>query len=229
MTGIYCACDVGPASWPPQLSAMVLATHKNFQSLVPAVADAETMFDKVGLALCHQYLFDRETPPREKNLWAPWELLSFEINLSCVDRLYHIRRNEHDDTFELVARVEHKNRHLFVELSCSCYFECLTLQGGGQIYVSYDAGLFAKVITTKMENERLFYTSLGVEGRSMQERWPVRRWRSPPSLGLLCHLAVSTNISRLSHYSNLLPLPLTRNLDEFLKAQEAMKMYDGFS
>lgn len=207
---------------------MVVETHKNFQSLVPAVADAEDMYDIVCLPTCHQYLFDKETPPREKNLWAPGELQNFEINLSCVDRLYHIHRSEDDDTFKLVARVEYKNRHLFIELSCSCYFECLECKGAGQIYLSYDAGLFAKVITTKMENEALFYCSLGVEGQSTHERWPLRKWRSPPSLGLLCRLAVTANISRLSHYPKVLPLTVIRDLDEFVRVKEAMMDYDRY-
>ncbi|XP_050719476.1 uncharacterized protein LOC127000095 [Eriocheir sinensis] len=205
-------------------------THLDFHTLVPEVADAEAMNTTVGRAICHQYLFDRRTSPREVSLWAPGELQEFNISLQCVDRLYHIYKSE-DHIFELVTRVEYKDRYLFVELSCSCYFEGFECQGGGQIYVSYSASLFTKVITTKLWNEELFYQSLAqdgylVEGRSVFERCPPARWHTPPSLMALSHLTVSNNKDNLGHYRELLPTAVAQSVDEFVQVQEAVKDYD---
>lgn len=166
----------------------------------------------------------------EESLWAPRELQAFSINLSCVDRLYHIHRDA-DDFFELVARVEYKERCLFVELNCRCYFEALECQGGGQIYVSYSASLFAKVITTRMQNKVLFYESLAqdgylVEGQVEHERWPSSQWHTPPTLKTLSYLAISSNRAALSHFPKVLPPGITYSVEEFMNTQDAMKNYD---
>nr|BDT63472.1 MAG: hypothetical protein [Sesarmops intermedium nimavirus] len=178
------------------------------------------------MAICHQYLFDRKTSPTETSLWASGELRKFTIRLECVDRLYHIQRK--DDDFQLVARVEHKGRPLFVELYCKCYFdfEDYECHGGGQIYMSYYASLFTKVITTKLRNESLAQDGYLVEAPSEHERWPARagRWYTAPSLKVLCHLAISSNNATLRQYPAVLPAALTRSVNEFV----AMKDYDNW-
>nr|BDV50165.1 MAG: hypothetical protein [Chiromantes dehaani nimavirus] len=208
----------------------MLATHRDFQSLVPGVSDVESMDTVVGIAICHQYLFDRRTSPTEASLWASGELWKFTIRLECVDRLYDIQRK--DDDFELVARVEHKGRSLFVELYCMCYFENYECKGGGQIYVSYCASLFTKVIDTKQASFYEFLAQDGylVEAPSEHERWPARagRWYTAPSLKVLCHLAISSNSATLRQYPAVLPAALTRSVDEFVYLQEAMKDYDNW-
>lgn len=205
-------------------------THRDFYTLVPEVVNAEAMDTIVGRAICHQYLFDRRTSPTEVSLWAPGELQGFDISLQCVDRLYHIHESE-DDIFELVVRVEYKDRYLFVELSCSCYFEGFECSGGGQIYVSYSPNLFTKVITTKLGNEELFYQSLAqdgylVEGRGVLERSFPTQWHTPPSLMALSHLTISNNKDNLGHYPELFPTAVAQSVDEFVQIQEAMKDYD---
>lgn len=205
------------------------ATHREFKTLIPAVADAEAMNTVVGRAICHQHLFDRKTSPRELGLWAPGELQEFIISLPCVDRLYHIHRSE-NDIFELVVRVDYKDRHLFVELSCSCYFEAFECHGAGQIYVSYSARLFTKVITTRMQTV-VFYESLAqdgylVEGQVEHERWPSSRWHIPPPLKTLTHLAISRHRASLSHYPEALPTALIHSTEEFMETQGAIKDYD---
>lgn len=210
----------------------MLATHRDFQTLVHGVQDAETMNILVGRAICHQYLFDRRTSPREVSLWEPGELQEFNIDLEKVDRLYHIHNND-DDIFELVARVEYMDRYLFVELSGSCYFTCFECRGGGQIYVTYSGSLFTKIITTNMQQEELFYQSLAqdgyqVEGRSEHDRCPASRWHTPPSLTVLSHLAISSHKDMLSHYAEILPTVLTQSVSEFLIIQEAIKDYDDW-
>nr|BDT63469.1 MAG: wsv447-like protein [Sesarmops intermedium nimavirus] len=213
----------------------LVAGHRGFQSLVPGFSYAEAMNTVVKKAICYQHLFDRKTSPTEVNLWASGVLENrrpeFTINLECVDRLYHI--HEEGNNMELVVRMEHKGRPLFVELNCKCYFDFVRgkYRGGGLIYVSYSASLFTKVIATKLRNEASFYESLAqdgylVEAPSEHERWPARRWHTAPSLKVLCHLAISSNSETLRRYPAVLPAALTRSVDEFVYLQEAMKDYD---
>lgn len=210
----------------------MLTTHRDFQTLVPGVHDADAMNILVGRAICHQYLFDRRTSPREVSLWEPGELQAFNIDLEKIDRLYHIQ-NCDDDIFELVARVEYKDRYLFLELSGNCYFTGFECRGGGQIYVSYSGNLFTRIITAKVQREELFYQSLTqdgyqVEGRSQYDRCPASRWHTPPSLTVLGHLAITSNKDLLSHYAKVLPTVLTQSVNEFLIIQEAVKDYDDW-
>nr|BDV50228.1 MAG: hypothetical protein [Chiromantes dehaani nimavirus] len=212
----------------------LVAGHRGFKSLVPGFSYAEAMNRVVKKAICYQHLFDRKTSPTEVSLWASGVLENeFSINLECVDRLYHI--HEKGNNMELVVRMEHKGRPLFVELNCKCYFDFVRgmYRGGGLIYVSYSASLFTKVIATKLRNEALFYESLAqdgylVEAPSEHERWPARagRWHTAPSLKVLCHLAISSNSETLRRYPAVLPAALIRSVDEFVYLQEAMKDYD---
>nr|BDT63477.1 MAG: hypothetical protein [Sesarmops intermedium nimavirus] len=210
-------------AWANIPARPTFVTHRDFQSLVPGVSDAESTDTVVGRAICHQYLFDRRTSPTEARLWASRELMKFTISLECVDRLYHIHRK--GNNFELVARVEHKDRPLFVELNCMYVDE---FRGGGQIYVSYYASLFTKVIATKLRNEASFYESLAQDGY-LVEAPSEPACHTAPSLKVLCHPAISNNSASLRQYPEVLPAALTRSVNEFVYLQEAMKDYDEWN
>ncbi|KAK3887342.1 hypothetical protein Pcinc_008606 [Petrolisthes cinctipes] len=129
-------------------------THANFKSLVEGVTSAKAIWDRVGCAFQCERQFDRKTSPWEADLWEEKALDRFTINLESIDRLYYINHeNGVCDTYELLARVEHKGRHLFVELRGGCRFSDSELTGGGEIFVGFNANLFLRNISTKVRKK----------------------------------------------------------------------------
>ncbi|KAK3889230.1 hypothetical protein Pcinc_006800 [Petrolisthes cinctipes] len=177
-------------------------THANFKSLVEGVTSAEAIWDRVGCALECERQFVHKTSPWEADLWEENALDRFTINLESIDRLYYINHENGvcDDNYELLARVEQKGRHLFVEL-IGGWFSDSKLTGGGEIFVGFNANLFLTTISTKVPNEQLLYKSLTEDGHLKEGDIVMGRWhKDSPMLKFLCHEAVYRNRHRLVFY-----------------------------
>ncbi|XP_045586244.2 uncharacterized protein [Procambarus clarkii] len=209
--------------------------QKGLKSLIPGVATVDTMDAIVGHALSYQKMFERKTSPWEMELWREGELENFIVDLKKVDRLYHIYNCDDDVTgseYELLVRMEHNDQHVFVELIAGCDFTGFDCDGGGEIYVSFNANLFFKTVGTRYD-EDLIYQSLiedeyRVEGRTPYDRCSVASWHNAPTLKFLCHLTVSDNKHQLRHYPDVLPKVLTDSLNEFIGIKDAIEDYDNW-
>ena len=128
----------------------MVATHPHFKSIDPKVQDADTIDSLLEYAFSYENMFDRRTPPWESSQWADGELEQFQIELDQVDRLYYVKHvnDEDGEEFEMVARMNYKGRHVFVELQASCSLTGFEGQGGGFIFISNDADSFMKTVIT---------------------------------------------------------------------------------
>lgn len=214
---------------------IIMETHRNFKSIIPSVTSAEDMSEFIGLALSYQYMFDRRTSPWEMEHFEDNELEKFEIDLEKVDRLYYIYAYD-DEAFgtkyEILARLDCQGKSAYVNLVASCDFTGFECQGGGYIYISFNANVFTKIMLNDHHKRDLIYNSLAndgvnVEGQSEHDRLPACMWQSAPMLKYLCHLAIYEHKDRLRHvYTEALPEVLINSIDEFLKLQETKKTFE---
>lgn len=143
----------------------MVATHPQFRSFDPEIQDAETIEFHLGKALTHQMMFDKRAPPWELSQWADGELDRFQIKLSQVDRLYYFEHidDENGQVFVMVARMNYKGRHVFVELRAGCDFSGFGCQGGGYIFVCHDADSFMRtVITSEYQRYHIIMSMLSM-------------------------------------------------------------------
>ncbi|XP_069957189.1 uncharacterized protein [Cherax quadricarinatus] len=146
-----------------------MQTQTCFKSLDDEVSTVSDIYNMVGYALQHQYMFKRRTSPLEMDLWEEGELQNFEVDLKKVDRLYHIYgRDCYGDNYELMVRMAYKDRPIFVEMMARCSntdFECQ----GGYIYISFSANIFVDTIRMNYNGDllELLLSSLREDGYSI--------------------------------------------------------------
>lgn len=231
-------------------------TNTNFKSLIPDVTNVQGIIDRVDRAICNLHFFDRKTSPSENNLWKEGELATFDIILKDIDRLYHINPipryedAESYDEFELMVRVEHRGRPLFVELVGGGFFSGFDYTGGGSIFVSFDPNIFTKTIQTRVVNSKSIYTSLLNDGYEVEGRTDyLHTWNSNvcryynneslhnhfcvetmisalPPLKFLCHLFVHLHQKHLHHYTDVLPKSLVASVKDFIVIRDTIEAYD---
>ncbi|XP_068226098.1 uncharacterized protein [Palaemon carinicauda] len=212
-----------------------LKTAPNFKSIDPAVPDADTMEDYLSNALDYQYMFEKRTTPWEMAQWDPDELQSFKIDLEKVDRLYHISFIEDGcvgQEYELIARLNHKGRLLYVELTAGCDYTGFDCQGYGIIFVSSDANLFLNLVLTNNCKKDLIHKSLSEDGVETEElsieynACSRMFLKNTPMLKYLCHMSIYENRIKLEPHLSTLPKILKKSVDEFIKFKEAKEAYD---
>ena len=212
-----------------------LTAQHHFKSVDPAVIDTTTIKKYLREPLGHQYIFDHRTTPWERQQWDYDELQSFKIDVGKIDRLYHIRTtdiNESDREYELIARLQYKGQPLYVELNASCDFTGFDCQGGGAIFVSRNASLFMRLVLTSGNKKDLIYESLAEDGIEVEEQSEFdacqRIFRkNVPMLKYLCHEVFYKNEEELQPYLSLLPTILSNSVDEFIQFHKAKEAYDN--
>lgn len=210
---------------------MVASASEDFKSLMPNVKSAEDVDDELYYGLSYQWMFERKTSPFEK-FWDE-EDPRFDIEANDIDRLYYmraIRTGEYNESdYCLVGRMKYKGGHVFVEMYAGCDSSGFDCQGQGYIYVTADPNIFYNVVAVQLDNSDDILQSLLDDGykitcvEAVTDR--VTAWNNPCRLLFLCHEAVKDNIDRLAHYSDVLPPPLAKTMDEFLKYREASDDY----
>ena len=205
---------------------MDVATHPNFRSLDPCVRNARTMDSILEEALSHQNIFVKRTTPWEAKLRDFATLQSFRIKLEMIDRLYYIRYRDNlsdGKEFKMIARVEHEDAPLYVELIANCHRRGFDTVGGGFIFVSRDAILFMKVVLGEGYHEdvdvSLIYKSLSkdeIYAGKGEEKKEESRSPTPTTLQILCHETVRRNEERLRGFMKLMPKLLAQSLNEYI-------------
>ena len=211
-----------------------------FKSVKPEVKKADDIDDYVGEALSYQYQFEKRTSPWEAAQWDYDKLQAFKIDTNKVDRLYHIYNFDDgvgDRDFELIVRLEHEGRPLYVELSAGCDYTGFDCQGSGIIFVSRDANLFMKLVLKQVRNKDVIYESLRADGIQVDEEYyeysnncSRMLINSAPMLKYLCHQAIYDEISRsgaLQGYQTVLPKILAESVTDFIRTEEAKRHYDA--
>lgn len=212
-----------------------MKTHSDFRSIDASITTADDMADLVGHALSFQYMFDRRTSPWEMENFDDDDLQSFEVNLEEVDRLYYI--NHYDDgisnrEYEILARMDYGNKKAYVNVVACCDFTGFDCQGGGYIFVSFNANVFTKIMLGRQHDHEHIYRSLAedgvaVEKQSEYDRAPACSWQSVPMLKYLCHVKISDRKNNLSQiYSEHLPKVLAESVGEFLRFRETREAFD---
>ena len=199
------------------------------------VPNTNVMDDYVGYPLLFQYMFDRRTTPWEKTLWNDEELENFNIDLEFIDRLYYINYVETVEEiqyFEMIARMNYKEKKVYVELLAACTvdfgFDC---QGEGTIFISEDASIFMQLVLKKRNKKNLIYQSLREDGIQVKEQIAHDlctdfQGTKVLSLKLLCHLAVYKNKKKLG--PNILQLPkiLLDSVNDYIRIRDAKYAYE---
>lgn len=212
------------------------STHKNFKSLVKHVEVADDISEYVGIALHHQHSYSRRTTPWEMALWDQDELHAFTIDIIEIDRVYAISNSEDvsGNEFHLIARIEHKNQLLFVELTARCNYTGFDCYGGGMIFITTNPNLFAKVLSIQNQTESArIYKSLRDDGYYIEDPTEFDRitsnlWQNPPTLKYLCHLHIYDNRQILPFYKQILPQTLVESVNDFIQTQESIYDYDNW-
>lgn len=208
-----------------------MGTHPDFKSIDPSVRDAQDMDDYIAEALWYQSNFDRRTTPWEMNEWDYDQLQSFNIDLTEVDRLYHIYFYEEAYSgrdYRFIARVNYNNQLLYVELTAGCDY----CQGRGFIFVSKDPNLFMQLVLTSEHNKDLVYQSLMEDGIEIERQYDdaaaCGRIKTIPMLKYLCHESAFDNRVKLQPYFSTLPSILRNSIDEFIRFRDAQIAYDAY-
>lgn len=148
------------------------STHYNFKSVLPEVTCAEDMEDLIGTAICYQYMFEKRTSPWERCEWSEGELEAFEIDLEAVDRLYYIYHCDDGVSgrdFEFIGRMEYKHRYVYIKMSAGCDFTGFDCQGGGKIFLTFDARIFLKSAMEQHYQPHLIWESMVQDGLDVEE------------------------------------------------------------
>lgn len=209
--------------------------NNNFLSLDASVANQDDIADLLGEALTYQYLFDKRASPWERASWDDHDLDSFRIQVDMIQRLYYI--SHYDDgvsgrEYELVVRTVHKERAVYAKLTAGCDFTGFECQGGGEIYITYDAQIFLKSILSGDIDLHGIWKSMVADGLEVEEPstfdlLPVRAWNTVPMLKFLCHMKVYDERDTLRQKAALtLPKTLAQSVEEFLKTRETRDHHD---
>lgn len=210
-------------------------SHPDFRSIVKGIYTADDIDDLVGVALIYQNMFDRRTSPWEIAEWQENELENFCIESCNVDRLYHIYHFDDDVSgreYELLARLDYHGRSIYVKLCAGCDYTGFDCQGGGEIYLSFDAQVFLKSIVNNDQNPRGIWESMVEDGLMVEEPsdfdfQQVRTWNNVPMLKFLCHMTVYNQHDRLRHYDEVLPNPVAASIEEFVRVRQTRDHYDN--
>lgn len=212
----------------------ILNTHRNFKSIIPSFTSAEDISESICPALAYQDMFDRRTSPWEMEHFEGDALEKFEIDLEQVDRLYHITacHDAFGGEYEILARLDYRGKSAYVNLVASCDFTGFECQGGGYIYISFNANVFTRIMLGDHHKHDLIYESLASDGVNVEEQTEydchaARMWQSVPLLKYLCHLAIYKHKECLQPvYTEVLPKALIGSVEEFLKLQETKNAFE---
>lgn len=212
-----------------------MKTHSDFRSIDASITTADDMADHVGHALSYQYMFDRRTSPWEMENFEDDDLQTFQVNLEEVDRLYYI--NHYDDgisnrEYEILARMDYGDKKAYVSVIACCDFTGFDCEGGGYIFVSFNASVLTKIMLDRQHDHEAIYRSLAEDGLAVEEQseydWaPAGKWQSVPMLKYLCHVEISDRKNNLSQiYMKVLPKVLAESVDEFIRFRETKEAFD---
>ena len=141
-----------------------------FKSIVSNITSFEDLNYYMGEAIKFQGTFDKSTTPweQQEEIWPGDTLQKFKIDLQKIDRVYHI---DYYDTaiyggreYELIARMNYKDKPLYVYLKAECEYTRFDSEGVGYIYLSYDADTFMKTVLTDYRNVDPIYDLLLTDG-----------------------------------------------------------------
>ena len=212
-----------------------MKTHYDFRSIDVSITTANDMADHVGYALSYQHMFDCRTSPWEMENFKDDDLQRFKVNLEKVDRLYYI--HHYDDgissrEYEILARMDYGDKKAYVNVIASCDFTGFDCQGGGYIFVSFNANVLTKIMLNRRHDHEAIYRSLAEDGLTVEEQSEYDqvsafRWQSVPMLKYLCHVKISDRKNNLSQiYMKLLPKVLADSVEEFIKLKETKEAFD---
>ncbi|KAG7168045.1 hypothetical protein Hamer_G018488 [Homarus americanus] len=173
-------------------------------------------------------MLDKRTSPWEMCEWRDGELEKFEINLEAVDRLYYTSHYDDDvsgQDFEFAGRMVYNGRLIYIKMSAGCDYTGFECQGGGEIYITFDAQIFLKsIITNKYKPHDIWVTmakdGLQVEEPSSFDLLQMKEWKNVPTLKFLSHMTIYDYKDTLKHYPYHLPGPVAASVEEFIRTRE---------
>ena len=209
----------------------------DFKSLDPRIKTAKELLVVVGEALTWQELFTRKTPPWEMVEWETDELKCYEVHANRVDRVYHIYVDDGDGVghrrYILLGRMRYGSRMSYFALEAGCDFCGFICEGGGEIYVTFDAQIFLKSVVRPSQNPHAIWTLMLEDGLKVHEPspfdlLPVRRWKGVPMLKYLCHQTVCKHRDILAdEAARVLPKLLADSVGEFIRTRSSREHYES--
>ena len=114
--------------------------------MVPSIKNATDIFLKFGEILNYQNTFEKIVTYWEKSNWNLEKLLAVTIDISQIDRLYHIYINQSisNTEYEIIARMKY-DKPLYVKLTANTSFD---IKGKGCIFFSNFRFLFISEFIT---------------------------------------------------------------------------------
>ena len=210
-----------------------------FKSYFPDINTREEMIEKIGDALIHQQAFDKRTSPWETNDWSHTELKDFQINVECIDRLYHLSTETGiitDFDWDLYCRIDHHGTKYFTHMHASCdyYPHCTSIPPHcsgfyvldvGRITITKLPDFFLNNIISNHQNLDQIYLALLDDNYAIDKpnpllEWYPKRWKNTPMLKYLCHMTIFENRKMLINFKDHLPKPLANGVYDFIKVQE---------
>lgn len=121
-------------------------THPNFKSFVECINTATAIRSEIAGALFYQSIFQKKTTRMEKKNWHINKLQKIKINVNQIDRLYNINfiRNKIGSKYTLLARMNYKNKFLYLKLLASCKYVEYECHPKGIIMISENVFFFVK-------------------------------------------------------------------------------------
>ena len=206
----------------------------DFKSVDPRITCRKDIKYMIREALMFQRMFHKRTSPWEIKKWDYDKLKNFKIEPDNIDRLYYIHHEDncYGRNFHLVARaVYEKGPPLYVELDASCDFTGFDCQGGGRIYVSWDADIFMKTVLHERFPIDQIYDLLLADGADVDRiskydtMWRRKFTAQVPMLKLLCHRAVKDFQIPENYYRQVLPPILSNSIYDYVKTEDARYAY----
>lgn len=170
--------------------------QKNFKSFTLNVETYDDLLECLEPALSYQFMFERKTSPWEMSEWNLIELQEFKVDTVKIDRVYyaHCTENDFGSDFFVLFRMEYANKHVFVIFSANCDYTGFDCQGGGEIYITFNANNFFNEIIQNMDNEYQLNNILQalqedgyhVDPNQESKTARIESWNNPPFSNFLC-------------------------------------------
>lgn len=171
------------------------------KSFVASVKTYDDLLECMEPALTYQFMFERKTSPWEMCEWKESELQNFKVEAEKIDRVYfaHCTEDECGSNFYVLCRMKYTDKHVFVEFAAGCDYTGFDCQGGGEIYITFNANNFFSQALQNLDDTddtNLLLHGLQEDGYNVDAHQESRKariesWNDLLTSNFLCHETIS--------------------------------------
>ncbi|XP_050710585.1 uncharacterized protein LOC126995225 [Eriocheir sinensis] len=205
--------------------------QENLKSFVAKVKTYDDLLECMEPALSYQFMFERKTSPWEMFEWDQNELQNFKVEAEKIDRVYYVHCTEDElgSDFYVLCRMKYANKHVFVEFAAGCDYTGFDCQGGGEIYITFNATNFFNEALQNLhdtDDTNVLLHALQEDGYHVDAHQESRKeridsWNNPLTMNFLCHETIKDCRGSCTCCPDVLLKPLINGIDQLIGADAA--------